>query len=125
MGHLDVVRELKGETALFVACSGGDLGAVERLIRAGEDVNTPDGKGQTPLHIASEKNRLAVVRTLLEACADVSKPGQPSTQSTLTRAPSTTQPPKLSTHGPLFLLFHPFTMLRNPTPFLHPNHNDV
>ncbi len=51
---------------------------VERLVRAGADVNTPsrfDHHTETPLHWAASSNDIAVLDALLDAGADIDAPG--------------------------------------------------
>ena len=57
---------------LRAAASRGDLAEVERLLKAGADVNARDNDGSTPLHIAAQYNPSpAVLEVLLKAGADV------------------------------------------------------
>ena len=48
-----------------------DTSHVEQLIRAGADVNAPDGNGWTPLHTAAYHGQEAVVTILLSSNADI------------------------------------------------------
>ena len=53
------------------AASRGDLAEVERLLKAGADVNAKDNNGWTPLHWAAAKNPTpAVLEVLLKAGAE-------------------------------------------------------
>jgi ankyrin repeat protein len=58
----------EGSTALHFAAAGGDWFEVERLLRAGYDINAKNGEGQTPLHMAMDSE---VARLLLESGAHV------------------------------------------------------
>jgi ankyrin repeat protein len=56
-------RTAQDETPLMMAALKGHLGLVERLIKAGADVNKT---GWTPLHYAATAGNVAIVRVLLE-----------------------------------------------------------
>ena len=43
---------------------------VEKLIQAGEDINSKDDRGDTPLHHASRNGHVEVITALLAAGAD-------------------------------------------------------
>jgi ankyrin repeat protein len=68
-----------GETALFAACEGGQVGVVEQLLDAGASIdgviNPEATRGLrprwTPLMIAAAGNHLNVLRTLIERGADL------------------------------------------------------
>ena len=56
---------------LGAAALRGDLAEVERLLKAGADVNAKDKDGVTPLHWAATNPTPAVLEVLLKAGADV------------------------------------------------------
>ena len=64
------VRNSKGATPLFVACSGLDMSLVSLLMKANADPNIPNNDGTTPLSIATKANWLPIVQCLLKAHAD-------------------------------------------------------
>ena len=53
------------------AVSTGDIMLLERLIRAGVDVNTYDYDKRRPVHIAAAEGNLAALKRLVEAGADL------------------------------------------------------
>ena len=59
----------QGQTALHVAIAHVDV--VQKLLKAGIDVNKADSQGYTPLMQAVKTRRLAAVKVLLDANADV------------------------------------------------------
>lgn len=63
-----------GQTHLYKAIEGGDLGVVELLINYGADVNRPNsrisGNGATPLHAAAQVCSVEIVGLLLNKGAD-------------------------------------------------------
>lgn len=67
---------------MFMACSKGDLGWVERLVSAGADVNQPQDMvnqsgqrvtGVTPLYMAAQSGQLEVCKYLIRQGADPKK----------------------------------------------------
>lgn len=62
-----------GETALTLAASAGQIGAVLLLLRDGATVGIANGVGRTPLHIACMFGYPDVVAALLNNGADVDK----------------------------------------------------
>jgi uncharacterized protein len=60
-----------GTTALHWAAHNDDQAEVERLIKAGADVNARNDYGATPLQEAAERGDADMIRTLLKAHADV------------------------------------------------------
>jgi uncharacterized protein len=65
------VRANDGTTALHWAAHNDDQAEVERLIKAGADVNARNDYGATPLQEAAERGDAQMLRTLLKAGADV------------------------------------------------------
>ena len=63
--------DIHGETALFIAVRKRDTNAMNILLAAGADVNTPAAVvGQTALNAACHNNNLKIVQYLLELGAD-------------------------------------------------------
>jgi ankyrin repeat protein len=58
-------RDENNFTPLHNACESGDLGEVERLIRAGALKNARTSFNFTPLHLAIQGGHLEVVKCLL------------------------------------------------------------
>jgi ankyrin repeat protein len=58
-------------TMLLEASSEGDVDALRRMLRAGEDIEVRDGAGRTPLLLAVRANQVEAARLLIEADADV------------------------------------------------------
>ena len=56
--------ETKGNTALHYACSLGEVGLVECLLKLGADPNARTDKGATPLHCAGGKDALRIQSVL-------------------------------------------------------------
>jgi len=61
------MRSSSGSTALFVACSFGNLEIVEKLIELGADINIPNHFNGSPLMIAIKNGHDEVANTLLSA----------------------------------------------------------
>jgi uncharacterized protein len=59
------------ETMLLDAANNGDLDAVRRLVKSGEDVDVRDGTRRTALLIATRANQVAAASLLIEAGADI------------------------------------------------------
>ena len=53
------------------AATKGDLGAIERLVVKGVDINVADYDGRTPLHLAAAEGRAAVVKYFIEQEANL------------------------------------------------------
>ena len=58
-------------TALHQAAERGDVGAVEKLVSEGVDVNVRDEGGATPLHAAAFAGHRDVIRLLIKKGADI------------------------------------------------------
>jgi len=66
------VRNLAGETSLFIACRyHGAEKVVMTLLMFKADPNIPDNNGETPLHIATVNQYTRTVQLLLERGADL------------------------------------------------------
>jgi len=61
-----------GRTPIYVAAEYGHVGAINALIAAGANVNTPNKHGATPVSVAAEHGHEGAISTLLEAGADAS-----------------------------------------------------
>jgi ankyrin repeat protein len=59
------------EAMLLDASSEGDIDALRRLLRAGEDIEVRDGARRTPLLLAVRANQVEAARLLIEAGADI------------------------------------------------------
>lgn len=59
------------DTMLLEASSEGDVDALRRLLRGGEDIEVRDGSQRTPLLLAIRANRIEAARLLIEAGADI------------------------------------------------------
>jgi ankyrin repeat protein len=60
-----------GDTRLPIAARAGDQQAVDALLAAGTDVNTPEADGTAALHWAVYRDDLAMIGRLVDAGADV------------------------------------------------------
>ncbi|CAG5036947.1 unnamed protein product [Parnassius apollo] len=69
-------RNIKGETALHVACRLGKVDKVVELLNAGANPNTKDNAGWTPLHEVVQNGRLDLVKLLLQHNTLINVPGQ-------------------------------------------------
>jgi len=56
---------------LIHAAEVGDITTVQRLLKAGANLNGRDAQGRTPIMAATHGNQVETVRTLLEAGADI------------------------------------------------------
>lgn len=64
------------DAALIRAAAGGELAAVNRLLKEGASVRAKDDRGRSALNAAAYENRVEVVRRLLAAGADVNAADQ-------------------------------------------------
>jgi uncharacterized protein len=60
-----------GDIMLLDAANDGDVDAVRRWVKSGENVDARDGTGRTALLIAARANQDEVARILIEAGADI------------------------------------------------------
>ena len=58
---------------IHIACMIGDTEEVERLIRAGVDVNKKDNYGVTPLRWAARGGHIDIVKLLINNGANISE----------------------------------------------------
>ena len=72
-------RDRVGRTALHIAAERGDVATIDRLLKAGANVNVQERSdeprstdwGNTPLHLAARDGQLAAVQLLLDRGANV------------------------------------------------------
>ncbi len=62
---------LQGEPPLHQAVYKGEVNQIEKLIQAGEKVNSLNSEGATPLHWAAFKGQLEAAKILVKYGADV------------------------------------------------------
>ncbi len=62
---------LQGEPPLHKAAYKGEIEQIEKLIKAGEKVNSLNSEGATPLHWAAFKGQLEAAKTLVKYGAEV------------------------------------------------------
>lgn len=62
---------LQGEPPLHKAAYKGEVEQIEKLIKAGEKVNSLNSEGATPLHWAAFKGQLEAAKTLVKYGAKV------------------------------------------------------
>lgn len=63
--------EIAAYRGLHAAAASGDLGARERMLRQGADIDARDGHGRTPLLVAAHAGHRDVMRALAAAGADM------------------------------------------------------
>lgn len=62
--------EVAAYRGLHAAAQRGDTREIARLVAAGADVNSRDGRGRTPLHVAAYATQHEAMRALVAAGAD-------------------------------------------------------
>jgi ankyrin repeat protein len=62
--------ELRSYAGLHAAAAKGDVGEIERLVAAGENIDVQDARSRTPLHVAVFAGRHAAARALLRLGAN-------------------------------------------------------
>lgn len=76
-GQVDVNAKLaRGETALHLAASSGNLEAVQLLLEKKAIINAKSDIGETPLHLACVRRRGTVCKLLIEEKANLEARGQ-------------------------------------------------
>lgn len=78
----DIASKKFGQPALTLAASAGRARIVQRLIRAGADVNVFDGSLATAFHAAVYHKHFVVADMLLEAGANINAQGNPGFSAT-------------------------------------------
>ena len=59
--------EIAAYTGLHAAAASGDVAEIERVFKAGADIEARDSFGRTPLMIAAYRKDLAAARALIQA----------------------------------------------------------
>ncbi|MAF47665.1 MAG: hypothetical protein CMM10_05345 [Rhodospirillaceae bacterium] len=63
--------ELKAYTGFHAAAARGDVDAIERLVRAGQDINDRDSQGRTPVMVAAHFKNLDAAAALIKGGANL------------------------------------------------------
>ncbi len=63
--------ELDRYTGFHAAATRGDIESIERLVSAGEGIDSPDRHGRTPLMVAAYKRNHAAAKALIDAGANL------------------------------------------------------
>ena len=71
-GSDPLVSDLRGSNGLHYAARANKIGALEKILQRGPDVNCADGFGWTPLHWAAASTRIStqVIKALLIKCCN-------------------------------------------------------
>lgn len=69
--RIDLEHKIRGNTPLLVACWEGGTNTIERLIKAGSDVNAEDREQFSCLHAAAFKGFVKVITLLLDNGANI------------------------------------------------------
>ncbi len=85
-GDIDInARNIRGETALMMACKDDNYAAVEALLARGAQHGLADKKGNTALHIAAGHARLSIIGMLIDKGSGINVQNQEQ-ESPLMRA---------------------------------------
>ncbi|WP_374143539.1 ankyrin repeat domain-containing protein [Sphingomonas sp.] len=90
------LRDIKGNTPLMVAVSGGFADLIAPLVAAKTNVNQGNDSGETPLIRAVQRRDLAMVRELIAAGADPDQADSLAGKSARTYADEDTRTPALA-----------------------------
>lgn len=69
-------KDVRLQTALFVAAMHGHNPCVQLLLDFGADIDSCDGSGSRPIHMAAAYGHLKTIKTLIDRDADVQTPNQ-------------------------------------------------
>ncbi|KAG5356047.1 Target of rapamycin complex 2 subunit AVO2 [Yarrowia sp. B02] len=69
-------KDVRHQTALFVAAMHGHNPCVQLLLDFGADIDVTDGSGTRPIHMAAAYGHLKTIKTLIDRDADVATPNQ-------------------------------------------------
>ena len=90
------LRDIKGNTPLMVAVSGGFADLIAPLVAAKTNVNQGNDSGETPLIRAVQRRDLAMVRELIAAVADPDQADSLAGKSARAYADEDTRTPALA-----------------------------
>jgi len=90
------LRDIKGNTPLMVAVSGGFADLIAPLVAAKTNVNQGNDSGETPLIRAVQRRDLAMVRELIAAGADPDQADSLAGKSARAYADEDTRTPALA-----------------------------
>ncbi|AOW04431.1 ankyrin repeat-containing domain protein [Yarrowia lipolytica] len=69
-------KDIRHQTALFVAAMHGHNPCVQLLLDFGADIDVTDASGTRPIHMAAAYGHLKTIKTLIDRDADVATPNQ-------------------------------------------------